>query len=472
MLDQDYTTATMLSSTSPTAGRLTATTDKTFTDLDLNYSYVVGDDTYYLRELDKTNLLMNSATTNHSADSPDAYTGVMAVQAGGKLAFAEDDSEFFFTPNQAISITNSENTTYNLAADTQVKFKYDADATKDIELVSGEYVINDLSVINGIDTNTFAPATSGLYVFSRNVDIAATGDDYEFSGYYYIKNGSDTEDGTVAKQGTYFALHNDVTDNRSDNVLPDTAYTIVKNANGSITFTPTKEYATNSGTVYSKIESNWYDPYGVKVTDASITGALGSITASNGSVSLFTAKQETIDNANLKWTYAAATETTPAKLSAYYDVNSDDTANADEVKVNIALSNLYGENQYPAATGAYQDTTKGNNWTMLGATAADASKATFYYNDDVEEGATTAKLVDSVELDKAVTKDAYLAFDFDLNVKMDSVQVTYDENGNETVTAAQEEFKDGDAPTKIKATDGVTNGAAAPEAGTLTWANT
>ena len=258
-------------------------------------------------------------------------------------------------------------------------------------------------------------------------------------------------------------LHNDVTDNRSDNVLPDTAYTIVKNANGSITFTPTKTYGTSAtdSKVYSQIGSKWYDQYGVEKADTVATPT----STSTGSVSLFTAKQETIDNTNdkLKWTYTAATESTPAKLSAYYDVNNDDNADADEVKVNVALSNLYGSDKFPAATGAYQDNTMGNNWTMLGT----GKTATFYYNDDVEEGATTAKLVDSVELDSAVTKDAYLAFDFDLNVKMDSVQVTYDENGNETVTAAQSTFTSG-APTNITS---VTNGGTAPEAGALTWTN-
>ena len=56
---------------------------------------------------------------------------------------------------------------------------------------------------------------------------------------------------------------------------------------------------------------------------------------------------------------------------------------------------------------------------------------TFYYNNDVEEGATTSKLVDSIELSQNTKKEAYLAFDFDLNVFMDSVQVTINDDGKE-----------------------------------------
>jgi predicted ribosomally synthesized peptide with SipW-like signal peptide len=56
----------------------------------------------------------------------------------------------------------------------------------------------------------------------------------------------------------------------------------------------------------------------------------------------------------------------------------------------------------------------------------------FFYTDDLEAGATTAKLIDSVTLDPAVTGDAFLAMDFDLNVAHESVQVVMDGN-NEAV---------------------------------------
>ena len=52
----------------------------------------------------------------------------------------------------------------------------------------------------------------------------------------------------------------------------------------------------------------------------------------------------------------------------------------------------------------------------------------------MEAGDTTTKLVDSVKLSDATTQHAYLAFDFDLNVFLESVQVTMDDTGKELTT--------------------------------------
>ena len=62
-------------------------------------------------------------------------------------------------------------------------------------------------------------------------------------------------------------------------------------------------------------------------------------------------------------------------------------------------------------------------WTPVKETAG--THTYFYYNNDVEEGDSTSKLVDSVKLSDETQKTAYLAFDFDLSVLLDSIQVTY-----------------------------------------------
>ena len=64
----------------------------------------------------------------------------------------------------------------------------------------------------------------------------------------------------------------------------------------------------------------------------------------------------------------------------------------------------------------------------------------FFYTDDLEEGGTTAKLVDSVTLDSSVTNGSYLAMDFDLSVAHESVQVTKDSSGNEAVPGGAKLF--------------------------------
>jgi len=66
-------------------------------------------------------------------------------------------------------------------------------------------------------------------------------------------------------------------------------------------------------------------------------------------------------------------------------------------------------------------------WTM----DPDTDKTTnvdFYLNKVLEAGETSHKLIDSVEFDKEVAAGSYKDLTFDLNVGLDSIQVTYDEN--------------------------------------------
>lgn len=81
----------------------------------------------------------------------------------------------------------------------------------------------------------------------------------------------------------------------------------------------------------------------------------------------------------------------------------------------------------------------------------------FFYTDDLEEGGTTAKLVDSVTLDSSVTNGSYLAMDFDLSVAHESVQVTKDSSGKEAV------------PDGAKLFGATPSATAAPELSNVSW---
>ena len=97
--------------------------------------------------------------------------------------------------------------------------------------------------------------------------------------------------------------------------------------------------------------------------------------------------------------------------------------------IDIKLANIKGVGGVTEAS---------ESWTAIKDNATTPTNlTTFYYNNDVESGDSTVKLVDSVILNKDVTKNAYLAFDFDLNVHLESIQVTMDENGNELTTAVE-----------------------------------
>ena len=77
-------------------------------------------------------------------------------------------------------------------------------------------------------------------------------------------------------------------------------------------------------------------------------------------------------------------------------------------------------------------------WTYdsvnTGATAG--TEANFYLNKVLAAGEISDKLIDSVYLDKDTTSKAYKTLVFDLNVGLDSIQVTYDADQREYTTEA------------------------------------
>lgn len=315
-----------------------------------NLTYKLGD--YYLKELSQ-DTIQNPATQTQNASSPEAYSDVMAVQAGGELALVTlasgTTTSYKFTPNQAINLVDQDGKQYQLAQGTEYTVTINPSAAKDIAVAGTDVTLKDVSYFRTIDSNSFVPLTDGLYIFRRNVNLdSPTSDDYEFSGYY-VK--------TINQVKHYFALEYDNTDNRSEYVLPDSAITVTKSA--------------------EKYE------------------------AANAGVKMFTAQQNTIENSALNWTYDSANNLMKVSNAA-----------TGGVIINIALDNI----------GATAE-----QWTAKGTGAT----TTFYYNNDLEEGATTSQFITSVAMDSSVDQNDYIAFDFDLNVNMESVQVTIDSNGNE-----------------------------------------
>jgi len=267
-----------------------------------------------------------------------------------------------------------------------------------------------------IDSDTFTPTAAGLYIFRRNVnETTTTGKyEYEYSGYFF--------DGT-----NYYALKNTTTSTKHSDYTIDT----------------------------SKLTITYDEVAG----DGGVTPVKSVVP--NG-VELYEAERTTVKNTGITWTYTApdTTSGTAGKMTATY--GNGDTA----ISIDVGLSNIYGASAIDSTDAISTD--KGESWTALGT----AGSTTFYYNNDVESGDTTKKLIDNVTLSKNTKKEAYIAFDFDLNLKLESVQVTVDNTGNETVVAAQEVFKAGNAPTKINGTMGVKDGGTAPEVDELTWSTT
>ena len=221
---------------------------------------------------------------------------------------------------------------------------------------------------------------------------AGSQDDYEFSGYYVE---------TISGTQHFFALEYDNTGSqRSDNVLPDSVVTVT-------------------------------------------LGADNNYTVANNGINMFAATQETIKNSELTWTLLkgitknGVTYTTTDSGTTWKKGATALTA-AEVTAAGLAIADAVDMFQVKRTTGAGSNVLINIALSNLGTTAeqwtaiTDTSKTTtFYYNNDLEEGATTAQLVDSLTLDPSVTQNDYIAFDFDLNVLMDSVQVTVADNGDE-----------------------------------------
>ena len=331
----------------------------------------------------------DSAAIENSEDN--TYSEVKTVQAGGYLAYAS--GAFKFTPENAgytYVSSASGNATITQTAATEVA----STAIKDSWTAGAGLEI---------DSDTFVPTSSGLFIFRRNITLSnqdtstnpATGTDaqeYEFSGYY-----ADVDtNGNV----TYYALHylpNEPTGTpaaktyHSDYVIYSTAQTAETDGNAlTVTYetngdktTPIKSVVPTSTKAYSASYTRLTGLVGTYAKDTGESATTGTVTFTNGET-----------DANKK------------------------------VQVVANVANIG---------------TTAETWTPLTLTT-DPKNTYFYYNNDVEEGDSTAKLVDSVELDKNIRKSAYLALDFDLNVVLDSVQVTVDEAGKEDITAAKEEW--------------------------------
>ena len=109
-------------------------------------------------------------------------------------------------------------------------------------------------------------------------------------------------------------------------------------------------------------------------------------------------QKETVLIDDSKLTYKVSPDKTT--LTATYDGDTP-ADKADDIIIDIALDNI-------------------DDWTR------DSDNKTYYYNAILKAGQTTYDFITSVTLNKGVTKDAFLAMDYNLKVTVDSVQVSDD----------------------------------------------
>ena len=296
-------------------------------------------------------------------------------------------------------------------------------------------------VPQNVEYETFVPITDGLYLFLRNEDDANQSDP-EFSGYYKKTQDITNNENTALSQTgvpVYYALNTDT-----------------QRANRS-------EYAVKGATT-----ATYAAPVAVTYDGTSTNAKNIRHIVPDTKLELFTAQYSDVAASNLKF-YASDVSSNKQTLYAVYDKNGSDNTftAADDVVVEINLANI---NASPEGWSEKGSATAANTYTLDGTSlTSDATKLTFYYNNDLEAGDTTAKLVDNVKLYQGVTNKAYLAFDFDLNVALESVQVTFGEDGTESATALSEWTADSGNWTGATGTATMGTGAAAKEIASVSW---
>lgn len=363
------------------------------------YSYVLDQE---------TELEVYLTSNENGAD----VTGYKKVQVpAGTLVIADETN----TVRKAATL----DTNYKLAPDTtSVTVTSTSGATKAYS--STVYIKQPTAdfVPQNVEYESFTPMTDGLYLFLRNEENANQSDP-EFSGYYV--SGIST---ATPKDGTYYALNTGIAGTTGAAPTYRSDYT-VKGAT-------TADYDHPVQVTYDGAGTNAKNIIKVVPTD---------------NLELFNAQYSDVASSNLKWYYDSTAS--KERMIALYDKDNDSEFDAaDDIAVIINLANI--------------DTTAAEKWTAINGSTSAAAAITnmkdydaasgnitaiamngnpeylkFYYNNDLESGDTTTKLVDKVKLYEGVKNTAYLAFDFDLKVKLDSVQVTYDENGNEADTAVK-----------------------------------
>ncbi len=331
---------------------------------------------YYkvLSTTERTNPALNGT---NSAVGDNDYSEVKSVQAGGYLVYAPASAKWSYKTAQQMTMR-----VYDSGFN-----GYVTEAVPKDTVVGPSGSTGISKTIEGgapcvIDSDTFVPQTPGLYIFRRTIDLNSssnTADAFEYTGYVF--------DGT-----DYFALNYDDTDTKSDYVLPDGAVTAA---------TSTAPQA---------------EPLTYTLEPSMIT--------------LYSASETIVKNNGLTWAYNEGTDTDPAVLTATYNGGTADPTTTDDIIIKVTLDNI----KKSTATG-----TESQQWTHIKTTDVTGINYihTFYYNDDLEAGDSSAKLIDSLTLDPSVTQKAFIAFDFDLNVFLESVQVTVDENGNEKTTPVE-----------------------------------
>ncbi len=380
--------------------------------------------------------LINSLKGNVISSAAPETSDTKYVQLGD-YNFAEATKT---TPGSTVPNTyNASNSFYNELADVMaggyLVYTPTVDAGKKIEFSDPSGTITDKVTITSQVNNVKDDATSGAAVkvtsgWVLNADAP--------KGYYIFRRQVDINDTTYAYSGFWY-----------DGA--EKYYRLAMNA-GDDTFA-----GTNTATFPDENK-----PADMAATITGVTvGDNGVVTLANDSPKLqtlralnFTDSGTTKDTISaVLWnstngisSAAASTTTELDEILVTVDVGGDDTTTNENGLKNDLVFHLKLSSPFKlTAANTDRFTSDDNNWTAvldntfspIDWTKGDKPYASgtanlgyIYYNYKLDPGQTTPKLVTSVTLDENCP-GGYANFDYDIDVLLDSIQISYDKNNNE-----------------------------------------
>jgi alternate signal-mediated exported protein len=289
-----------------------------------------------------------------------------------------------------------------------VKETDDDDNGKIIYNNDGKITVKEYTTSQIVDDDTtnvvddWKPSATGVYIFERNSGDDATVTTYKkYAGYYYVKGSTESED-------KYYALD-------EINVETD-KYGLVKTIHEQ------------------KISEN-------KLVDKDSSTAEGGDNDQITTVTLQT-KTDVSEATNTKIEFLANEE----KDAKYVSTDSD--TGEKYLTVQVSFTDPAADTNESPATKTmkvfvYLDKDYDTNWTMNPVETGDSGSKIctgmeFYYNNILEGGKSTEKLVDKLVLDENIKPGDFNEFEYDLNVIINSIQAIASEDGSWSAEAVED----------------------------------
>lgn len=266
--------------------------------------------------------------------------------------------------------------------------------------------------VESSEAHTLATTGNKTSVDADDLSVAAL---EEFKTWIVANTASEDHDFFTKTANKAIAQRNYETENDKLNTLDgqlSTANTTVSTTSGALG--ASADASNSSGSAWAKYNYA-KDQVDTKQAayDLAYANYIDALEASNAAEST---------KAEIEAAYAAASMAMTNAQTAYNDANTALNTSDGTLKIYIKLSDNV------VTTGGTAD-----KWQMLPTTVAN-DVASFYYTSILDAGETSTRLIESVELDENATQDMYKAFDFDINVALDSVQITFADD-NATILA-------------------------------------